>query len=109
MSSNVFRRAFTLIEMLATVVLIGIVATIIIVRVWGVHDDGKRQACYTNRGDIEVQVQRWWRISGGPPNSNLSDIYADDDYFPNGALTCPVDGTAYTIDTATGEVIGHTH
>lgn len=95
--------------MLATVVLIGIVATVIVVRVWGVRDEADREACFAIKGNIEVQVQRWWRTTGGPPAVDLNDIYGDSAYFPSGAPTCPVDGTAYTIDTTTGEVVGHTH
>ena len=109
MSFTIYRRGFTLTEMLATVVLIGIVATVIVVRVWAVRDGGDREACFANKGNIEVQVQRWWRTSGSPPAADLNDIYGDSGYFPYGALTCPVDGTAYTIDTTTGEVVGHVH
>jgi prepilin-type N-terminal cleavage/methylation domain-containing protein len=109
MKTTAHHSAFTLTEMLATVVLIGFVATIVVVRVSTVHDEGKREACFANRGNIEIQVQRWWRNTGGPPAADLSDIYGVSDYFPNGGMTCPVDGSTYTIDATTGEVIGHTH
>jgi hypothetical protein len=85
------------------------VAAAVVVRVGAIHDDGNERACLLYKGDIELEVQRWWRVNAGPPQADLSDIYADSDYFPNGALTCPVDGTAYTIDTSTGQVIGHNH
>ena len=103
------RRAFSLPEMMATVVLIGIVATLIVARTSAVKDEAHRQSCFSYKGDIEIQVQRWWRLNGGPPDANLANIYADTDYFPEGGYTCPVDGTTYTIDTTTGEVVGHTH
>ena len=99
----------TLMEVLATVVILGIVAALVIPRVYGTADESQRQACYALKGLIEVQVQRWWRQQGSPPQSNLSDIYANPDYFPQGGHTCPVDGTTYTIDTTTGEVVGHDH
>ena len=102
-------RAFTLLEMMAIVVILGVVATMVVIRVGDATTNGNREACYSYKGDIEVQVQRWWRATGGPPDANLANIYADTDYFPEGGYTCPVDGTSYTIDTTTGEVVGHTH
>lgn len=102
-------NAFSLMEMLAVITILGMLAALIVPRVSGVSDESKRQSCFVLKGDIEVQVQRWWRENGGAPASNLADIYADIDYFPEGVYTCPVDGSAYTIDTTTGEVVGHTH
>ena len=69
----------------------------------------KKSACYANKGDIELQVKLWRRNNGSYPAANLSDIGADTAYFPSGLPACPVDGTAYTIDTTTGLVTGHTH
>ena len=109
MLNRLQKNGFTLIELLAVVVILGIVSTLIVLRVGSAASDTNRNACFSYKGDIEVQVQRWWRATGGPPAANLSDIYADTDYFPQGGYTCPVDGSSYTIDTTTGEVVGHTH
>ena len=54
-------------------------------------------------------MKLWKRNNGSYPAANLSDIGADTTYFPSGLPVCPVDGTAYTINTTTGLVIGHTH
>ena len=95
--------------MLAVAVLLGLVATVVLTSLSGASDDAKRNACFSYKGDIEVQVQRWWRIQGSAPAANLGTIGADTDYFPSGLPVCPVDGSVYTIDTSTGEVVGHTH
>ncbi len=101
--------AFTLIELLAVAVVLGLVAAIVLPRFSGAQDEARRNACFVNQGDLENEVQRWWRIKGSPPMSDLSDLAGDSDYLPSGLPTCPVDGTPYRIDRATGEVIGHTH
>ena len=47
-------------------------------------------------------MKLWKRNNSSYPAANLSDIGADTAYFPSGLPVCPVDGTAYTIDTTTG-------
>jgi prepilin-type N-terminal cleavage/methylation domain-containing protein len=103
------RSAFSLAELMAAVVILAIVAAYIIPRVGAYNTTAKRNACWTNQGEIELQVKLWRRNNGSYPLANLSDIGANTAYFPQGLSTCPVDGTAYTIDTTTGLVVGHTH
>ena len=103
------RSAFSLLEVLAAITILAIVAAYVIPRLGDHHATAKRNACWTNRGEIELQVTLWRRSNGSYPAANLSDIGADSAYFPDGLPTCPVDGTAYTIDTTTGLVSGHTH
>lgn len=102
-------RAFSIIELLAVVTILGVLAAILIPRASSQIDNTKREACQLNKGEVEVQAQLWKRNTGSLPASNLATIGADLGYFPEGLPTCPVDGTAYTIDTTTGKVIGHTH
>lgn len=103
------RSAFSLLELLAVVAIIGVVAAVILPRVSVGHDEGKKAACYVFKGDIEVRAELWMHNTGSWPAGDLSDIGADLNYFPEGLPVCPVDGTAYTIGTATGRVIGHVH
>jgi prepilin-type N-terminal cleavage/methylation domain-containing protein len=103
------RRAFSLTELMAAVVILGILAAVIVPRVTGHQTSAKKAACYANQGDIETQVKLWRRNVGTYPVANLSTIGADVAYFPSGLPVCPVDGSAYTINTTTGLVIGHTH
>jgi prepilin-type N-terminal cleavage/methylation domain-containing protein len=103
------RRAFSLLEIIAAIVILAIVAAYVVPRLGANHDTARRNACWTNKGEIELQVQLWRRNNGSYPTANLSTIGGNSIYFPLGLPTCPVDGTAYTIDTTTGLVVGHTH
>ena len=103
------QRAFSLLELLVVVTILGLLASVILPRVIGSNDAGKVGACHVNIGDIEIQAELWLRNTGSWPVGDLSDIGADINYFPDGLPTCPVDGTPYSIDPSTGRVIGHNH
>jgi len=109
MKPNTPSPAFSLVELVAVVAMLGVLATIIIRRVEEHHDTGKSAACHVYQGDIEIQVELWRHNTGTVPASNLATIGADIAYFPGGLPTCPVDGSAYSIDSATGLVVGHNH
>ncbi len=109
MKKTVRCSAFSLLELIAVVTIVGVIAWIVVARFSTTAFDARRSACHTNRGDIELEVQRWFRDHGTWPSSNLSDIGADKSYFPEGLPTCPVDGSAYAIDPATHLVVGHDH
>jgi len=102
-------KAFSLLELLAVVAMLGLIAAIVLPRISGPSDESKRQACFVNKGDIEIQAEIWMHNTGNWPAANLTDIGVDTNYFPEGVPTCPVDGTAYSIDSNTGRVIGHNH
>ena len=104
-----FRPAFSLPELLAVVAILAIIAAFIIPRAASQVDDARRNACFTNQGEIELQLKLWRRNNGSYPAADLSNIESNAAYFPAGLPTCPVDGAAYTIDTTSGLVDGHTH
>jgi prepilin-type N-terminal cleavage/methylation domain-containing protein len=103
------RRGFSLTELMAVLAILGVLAVLIVPRVSGHQATSNKAACYANQGDIELQVKLWKRANAAYPAANLSDIGANTSFFPSGVPVCPVDGTAYTIDTTTGLVNGHTH
>jgi prepilin-type N-terminal cleavage/methylation domain-containing protein len=103
------RRAFSLTELMAVVAVLGVLAALIVPRVMRHHDEAKGAACLANQAEIELQTKLWLRNSGSYPAADLSNISADPTYFPEGVPICPVDGSAYTIDTTSGLVIGHAH
>ena len=109
MNRNRFRHAYSLVELVAVAVLLGVLASIIIRRVHSYNDEAEVAACDTNQGDIEIQAELWLHNSGSWPASDLSDMGADINYFPDGLPSCPVDGSSYALDPATGLVIGHNH
>jgi competence protein ComGC len=99
----------SLLELLAVVTLVGILAVIVIPRFSTQSMNAKRNGCSVNKHNIEVQSQLWMRQKNSSPNANLSDIGADQTYFPEGLPVCPVDNSTYTINTTTQRVNGHTH
>jgi len=104
-----YPRAFTLTELIACVAILGILSALVVPRLLTHNATAKKNACYVNKCDIELQAKLWRRNSGSYPAANLSNVGADTAYFPGGLPTCPVDNTTYTIDTTTGLVTGHTH
>lgn len=109
MVKRLLRKGFTLIEILFVVVVIGILAAVIIPRLTNTAAEARIAACDSNKANINTQVERWYFNNGSWPANDLSDIGADDDYFPEGIPTCPVDGSAYALSGTTHRVTGHTH
>ena len=103
------RRGLSLVELLAVVMLIGILSAVIVPQFAGPSDDAQARACEVNRGNVEIQAQLWFRNKGVWPQTDLSNIGADTSYFPDGPPTCPVDGSSYTFNTSTQLVPGHSH
>ncbi len=110
LKSSIAKGPFPLMELMAVLVILGILAAVIVPRLSAHQDKAKKSACYANKGDIELQVKLWKRNKSDRTRPPISATSAPDTtYFPGGLPVCPVDGTAYTINTTTGLVIGHTH
>lgn len=103
------RRGVSLLEMLASISIIAIIATVVIPRLGTGGSEAKKRACHVNVEIIQIQSLLWKREKGSWPASNLSNVGADTDFFPEGPPTCPLDGSSYTINTTTGMVNGHSH
>ena len=104
-------HGLTLVELMAIVAIIGVLAGLVIPRITADSSSAKKNACYVIKGDIEVQVQRFYRNEGSWPATSLADMAPPGtyEYFPDGLPVCPVDGSSYAIDASTHEVVGHTH
>jgi general secretion pathway protein G len=98
------RNGFSLMELLAVVTILGIIAAIIVPRVAVSSDTAKQKVNAHNKATINAAVERWYIETGAWPANDLSDIEADTDYFPEGIPTNPVDGSAYTLNAATHRV-----
>lgn len=101
------RRGFSLIELLAVVSILALLAALILPRVSVDNDLAKKKSCNHNRTEIAIAVEQYYLSNGSWPANDLSDIAADTNYFPNGLPTCPMSGAAYRIDPTTHRVVGH--
>jgi prepilin-type N-terminal cleavage/methylation domain-containing protein len=102
------RAAFSLMELLAVVTILGIIAAMVLSRVMVSTDNAKEQTCYHNRAEVNIAVEQWYIHTGTWPANDLSDIGVDTNYFPEGPPTCPVTGAPYAVDAVNHRVIGHT-
>lgn len=110
-SPNAPRRAgFSLMELLAVVTILGIIAAIIVPRVTSGAETAKERTCVYNCGHIHSAVERYRDATGAWPSADLSEFVGNLDYFPDGIPVCPVSGAAYTLEVAGDlyRVKGHT-
>ena len=98
------RRGFSLMELLAVVTILGIIAAIVVPRVSVSASTAKQKVHEHNIATINSAVERYYIETGGWPADNLSDIGTNVDYFPDGIPTNPVDNTAYGLDSTTHRV-----
>jgi prepilin-type N-terminal cleavage/methylation domain-containing protein len=98
------RRGFSLLELLAVVTILGIIAVVVIPRISVSSSTAKANANRQNKAEINSAVERWYFEKGSWPANNLSDIGGDANYFPTGLPNNPVDGSAYTLNAATHRV-----
>ena len=98
------RVGFSLMELLAVVTILGIIAAIIVPRVTVSSDTAKQKVHAHNKATINAAVERWYIETGAWPANDLSDIGADADYFPDGLPTNPINGGAYSLNAATHRV-----
>jgi prepilin-type N-terminal cleavage/methylation domain-containing protein len=97
-------KGFSLMELLAVVTILGIIAAIIVPRVMTSSDASKQKVHAHNKATINAAVERWYIEKSAWPANNLSDIGADTNYFPDGIPANPVDGSAYTLNATTHRV-----
>lgn len=98
------KGGFSLLELLAVVTILGIIAAIIVPRVTVSSDNAKQKVRDHHKATINAAVERYYVNEGSWPANDLSDIAADVDYFPDGIPTNPVDNSAYTLNATTHRV-----
>jgi general secretion pathway protein G len=98
------RSGFSLMELLAVVTILGIIATVILPRFATLNNTSTTRTNAHNKAQINAAVERWYVEKGSWPAANLSDISADMNYFPSGIPANPVDASAYTLNTTTHRV-----
>lgn len=97
-SSSKQRAGFSLLELLAVVTILGIIAVVVIPRVSVSAEAAKTNAHKQNVAEINGAVERWYFEKGKYPKADLSDIGADANYFPDGIPTNPLTDNAYKLN-----------
>jgi general secretion pathway protein G len=98
------KRGFSLLELLAVVTILGIIAAIIVPRVTVSSTTAKTKVRDHHKATINAAVERFYIDTGSWPANNLSDIGTNVNYFPDGLPANPVDGTAYSLNATTHRV-----
>jgi prepilin-type N-terminal cleavage/methylation domain-containing protein len=101
------RAAFSLLELLAVVAILGIIAALVLPRIVLSTDVSKEATCHHSRAEINIAVEQYYLHTGTWPANDLSDIASNADYFPDGLPACPTSGQPYRLDPATHRVVGH--
>ncbi len=99
------RWGVSLLELIMVVTLAGIVATVAIMRLDKEQTDSVLEtSADIHTGDLDMQCQLWFRNRGTWPASDLSDIGANQDYFPTGLPACPLEGFTWRFNQSTRRV-----
>jgi general secretion pathway protein G len=101
-------KGFTFLEVMMIVMLISILAAVVIPRIRTSAKMARIQACEMNRSITNKEVEAYFLEEATWPMQDLSDIKTNDNYFPDGIPTCPVDQTSYILRaTPNHRVSGH--
>ena len=100
------RRGFSLLELLAVVTILGIIAVVVIPRIASSSATAKENSCFQNKSEVNSSVERYFFTNGSLPGG-LGDL-DNATYFPDGIPKCPVSNNAYTLDATTKRVSSHT-
>lgn len=106
------QRGFTLLEVLLTVVIIGVLSAVIVPRFLFAKSESERKACYQNLAILNTQTEKFYIDRAVWPGSGEVSAMEDllgggggegvvlEIYLPDGEPKCP-GGGEYTLDTDT--------
>ncbi len=100
-------RAFTLVELMVVVLILGALAFVAIPRIGESTTTSRINACNANIAILNKQIELF-KINTGDWPLNYLKISTDTDYLPDGPPECPF-GTAYKIDNGPMRIIPHSH
>lgn len=102
---NRTRRGFSLLELLAVVVILGIIAAIVVPRVSTSSALAKQKVNLHNIATLNSAVERYYVNTGSWPSA-LTDLGTD--YLPDGVPSVPTNSAlTYSIDGTTHRVVAN--
>ncbi|PHR98431.1 MAG: prepilin-type cleavage/methylation domain-containing protein [Blastopirellula sp.] len=100
--TSAVRKGFSLLELLAVVIILGIIAAVVVPRVSSSSALAKEKVNAHNIATLNASVERYYVNEGSWPTA-LTDLGAD--YLPDGVPAVPTDGTlTYTLDGTTHRI-----
>lgn len=97
------RRGFSLLELLAAIIIISIVAGIVLPRISVPAVNAKRAMCKQHRVEINRALESYFVNEGTVLDSTLPlDSPA---YFPDGIPRCPVNNTQYIVSATSHRIV----
>jgi prepilin-type N-terminal cleavage/methylation domain-containing protein len=100
------KKGITLIELLLVVIILGALAALAIPRISSSATTAKQNTCATNVDIINSQMEMYYAEKGSYPT--LVNLFADANYFPEGAPVCPVSATAtYSLNARNRATCNH--
>jgi general secretion pathway protein G len=112
MLKNRFERSpvrfhgFSLLELIAVLTIIGVLAVVIIPRLGEESSDSQRQACRQRLAELHSAIQNYYYDRSFFPQT-MTELYPR--YHADPRPVCPVFNEAYVLDVATGRIQGHDH
>ncbi len=101
-------KAFTLVELMIVVLILGALAAIAVPRIMGGSVAAKANGCKTNIDMINSQIELYYANTGGWP-ATLDVVTGSTSYFPDGAPTCPVSSGTYSNTLVNNRVDASSH
>ena len=95
------RRAFTLVELMIVVMILGVLTAIAVPRITGGSFNAGVNACRRNVDIINSQIELYYSRTGSWP-VDLGDVTKDPNYFPDGPPQCPFN-VPYILVTKNGK------
>ena len=102
-------KAFTLIELVVVIVILGILASVAIPKYVDLSTSAEESACKANRGTIQSACSLYYAQQAAAGSPAFPSAYTTTSLYSDGTVpSCPSDGT-YTYSSTTGSVTCDEH